>query len=55
MVVLIPRRSDSCFGQAEFYSCSRRKAGGNLCAVFNAEHVFFMADLFTSSGNFVRR
>lgn len=31
------------------------ESGGNLCPVFKAEHVFFMADLFTSSGNFMRR
>lgn len=31
------------------------ESGGNLCLVFKTEHVFFMANLFTSSGNFMRR
>lgn len=31
------------------------RAVKTVCTVFKTEHVFFMADLFTSSGNFVRR
>lgn len=41
------------FSRADFW-CSRRKVG-QTCPVSKTEHVFFMADLFTSSRNFMRR
>lgn len=31
------------------------ESGGNIGPEIKTEHVFFMADLFTSSGNFMRR